>query len=382
MKIIIGILIFCVIVVVHELGHMLVAKANHIEVREFWVGFGPLLCSFTKGGTKYCLRAIPFGGACVFDLPEEEAEDGNKESATSDLNEAAAEPGVTEVEGVKIDSKYAGRKGKLLNDASALAKIATLFAGPFFNFVLAFILGIVVMAYSVIPSTRINEVVADSPAMAAGLEAGDTIVKINGSRVYMYPEVSVAIQLGVGKPLSLEYEHDGKRIKTELIPTLNEETGTYMIGVVFGGDEVEANKSALTVLSDSYKYVRYMIKVTYQSLGMLFKGAASVKDMSGPVGIVSVVADEYDAAASISVLAVVVSMLNIAVLLSANLGVLNLLPLPALDGGRLVFAIYELITGNKPSQKVEGFVHFIGSALLILLAIYIVFNDIIKLFGM
>ena len=381
MKIIIGILMFCVIVVAHELGHMLLAKANHIEVKEFWVGFGPKLLSFTKGGTKYCLRLIPLGGACVFDDPQEiEDADNKKDASEVSKTENADALKATDEDAETGEVKKSSHV--LLNDAPAGAKIATLAAGPVFNFLLAFILGIIVMTYSVIPSARISDVVDASPAMTAGLKAGDTIVKINGSRVYLYPEVSVAIQLGIGKPLELEYERDGQRMKTELVPEMNEETGTYMIGVVFGGEESYGERTFLNILSDSYKYVRYTIKVTYQSVGMLLSGKASMSDVSGPVGIASIVSEEYDAAASISALAVVISMLNIAVLLSANLGVMNLIPFPALDGGRLIFAFYELITGNKPNAKVEGFVNFLGSALLILLTVYIIFSDVGKLVGM
>lgn len=381
MKIVLGLLILCLIVVAHEFGHLLLAKANHIEVKEFWVGFGPLICSFVIGETKYCLRLIPLGGACLFEDPDIE-EDSDSENTNNDSsgseNLAMDDCGIAD----SVDKPQDGKIRYTLNDAPIWGKIGTLVAGPFFNFILAFLMGIVVATFTFIPSTKIVDVVDASPAMQAGIQAGDEIVKVNGSRVYLYPEVSVAIQLGIGKPVSIEYERNGERMKTELIPELDEESGSYLIGVMFGNQEEAENRNVLTVLSDSYKYVRYMVKVTYQSFGMLITGKASLKEMSGPVGVVSLVADEYDAAASVSALAVVVSMFNIAVLLSANLGVINLLPFPMLDGGKLIFALYELITGNKPNRKIENLVNSIGAILLILFMVVIMFNDVAKLFTM
>lgn len=379
MKIIIGILMLCIIVIAHEFGHMLVAKANHIEVKEFWVGFGPKLFSFTKGETEYALCLIPFGGACVFrddreeNQPEEQAEEDSENQDTPVDQGKPAEPVV------KYDKH--GRKLLLLNEAPALSRIATLIAGSAFNFILAFLMGLVVVAFSYIPSAKVADVSAGGPAQMAGICAGDEIIKINGSRVYLYPEVSLAIQTGVGKPLSVVFKRDGQKYKADIIPELNEEYGQYMIGVSFGGEDDLAPAGVGKTITGSVKYVRYMVKMTYLSLKMLLSGQASVKEMSGPVGVVSIVSDKYDAAAAISPLAIVVSMLNIAVLISANLGVLNLLPFPALDGGRLIFAVIELITGRKVDERVEGAVHFVGAALLLILMIVVLFNDMLRLFG-
>ena len=368
MNIIIAILMLCVIVVAHELGHMLVAKANHIEVKEFWVGFGPKICGFEAGGTKYSLRIIPLGGACVFDDPEElEEADGMNTEA----------PEKTPL--IRYDKR--GHQLKNYREAGVWARIATLFAGPVFNFIFAFLMGLIVMSFSYMPSSKVVSVTEDSPAMEAGLEAGDDIVRINGSRVYLYPEVSLAIQTGVGSPLSVEYKRDGQTYKTEIIPEMNDEYGYYMIGVSFGGDE-EANTTPISVVTGSYKYVRYMVKMTYLSFKMLLNGQASAKDLSGAVGIVSVVSDEYEAASAISPLAVFVSMLNIAVLISANLGVVNLLPFPALDGGKIILGFYEVITGRKVNEKVEGFINLIGMVLLMMLFVFTMFNDVFKLLGM
>lgn len=353
MKIIWGIIILCVIVVSHELGHLLIAKINGIDVKEFTIGFGPKLLGFTKGGTMYCIRAIPFGGACIF------------EDYNSDISEDA------DIATVISESSY--RK------ANVWARIATTIAGPLFNFLLAFILGLFLMNYIDMPSTRITSVSEDGAAVEAGLMPGDVITKINGSRVYLYPEVSMAVQLGYGEPLNLQYEREGKKYNVNLIPRMDKEYGYYMIGVGFGGED-NTDHSAVNIIKNSYLYVRYMVKMTFSSIRMLFNGQAQVSDLAGPVGAVEVVSDEYDSAKSMGTLAVVVSMLNIALLLSANLGVMNLLPIPALDGGRLVFLVIEAVRGKPVDPKKEGIVQFIGVALLLLLMVIVMYNDITRLF--
>lgn len=368
-KILIGIVMLCAIVTSHELGHMIVAKLFKIEVKEFWVGFGPKLFGFEKGGTKYSFRIIPLGGACVFDAIEDMDSDENADNV----------PELKETENV---SEADGEKSKYIKftEASVWARICTLFAGPLFNFILAFLMGIVVMAFSYMPSTRVTDVTKGSPAQVAGIEAGDTIVSINSSRVYLYPEVSMAVQTGIGRPLNVVYKRGNAKYKTQIIPEMNDEYGYYMIGVSFGSEEDYAPTFA-DALGNSLKYVRYMIKMTYSSIRMLLTGDASARDLSGAVGVVSIVSDEYDAAAAVSSLAILVSMLNLAVLISANLGVVNLLPLPALDGGRLIFAFYEAITGRKVNEKIEGVVNAIGMILLMLLFVFTVFNDVLRLFG-
>lgn len=364
-KILIGIVMLCTIVVAHEMGHMLVAKLFKIDVKEFWVGFGPKLFGFEKGGTKYSFRIIPFGGACVFEDPE-------------DIHEDVTE-NVPGDETSNIERTYNGRYK--FTEAPVWSRIATLFAGPFFNFIMAFLMGLVVMAYSYMPSAQVTSVTEGSPAQIAGMEAGDTIVSINSSRVYLYPEVSLAVQTGVGRPLDVVYKRGNEKFRTQIIPEMNEEYGYYMIGVGFGNDGDDTRGFA-DVVGNSLKYERYMIKMTYLSLKMLLTGQASARDMSGAVGIVSVVSDEYDAAAAISTLAIVVSMLNLAVLISANLGVLNLLPFPALDGGRLIFAFYEAITGRKVDARIEGIINAIGMILLMLLFVFTMFNDVTRILGM
>lgn len=354
MKILLGIIILAVIVFVHEMGHYLIARLNGIEVVEFTVGFGPKLFGWrTKAGTKVSVRLIMLGAACVFD----------------DLD---AQPD----EDVDLATLIANSP---FRKANVFSRIATVLAGPFFNLLLAFVLGLFLMNYIDIPDTTITGIMTDGAAYEAGMREGDKIINVNGSRCYLYPEVSTAVELGVGKPLTVVYERNGQRIRSQLIPKMNEQYKRFMIGVEFGGGEVP-EKNALDIISSSYLYVRYMVKMTFSSFRMLFAGQAKVSELAGPVGAAQIVGEEYESAKQAGPLAVVVSMLNIALLLSANIGIVNLFPIPAFDGGKLLFLIYEAVRGKPADSKVEGTIQLVGVGLLLILLVVVMYNDIARLF--
>lgn len=342
------------IVFVHEMGHFLIARLNGIEVVEFTVGFGPKLYGWkTKSGTKIAIRLIMLGAACVFD---------DLDAGTDDDTDLAT-----------LIANSSFRK------ANVWSRIATTVAGPLFNLLLAFVLGLFLMNYIDIPDTTVTEVAKDGAAYEAGIRDGDKIISVNGSRCYLYPEVSTAVELGVGKPLTIVYEHEGVRNKVEVIPKMNSEYGRFMIGVVFGQDTPPV-KGPLEIIKSSYLYVRYMVKMTFSSFRMLFVGQAKVSELAGPVGAAQIVGDEYESAKQAGPLAVVVSMLNIALLLSANIGIVNLFPIPAFDGGKLLFLIYEAIRGKPADSKVEGTIQLVGVGLLLMLLVVVMYNDITRLF--
>lgn len=357
MSIVLFILIFGIVVIAHEFGHFLLAKVNGITVVEFAVGMGPKLFSFTKGGTRYALRLFPIGGACMF-----EGEDGIYDKDEKKENSAPSEE----------------KKGAFPN-AKVSARIATVFAGPLFNFILAFLFSLIIVGSVGSDHAVIEDIIEGYPAQEAGLQPGDEIIKLNNERIYLYREVSLVSYMNTdGKDITIVYKRDGVTYSTKITPKYDEESGRYLIGFS-GGTNYEIG-NPLTVIKNSVLEVRYWIKYTFKSLFMLITGAASVKDLSGPVGVAQAVNEVYEASAAISVKAIVINMLNFAVLLSANLGVINLLPLPALDGGRLVFLIIELFRKKKVSPEKEGMVHFIGMVLLILLMIFVFYNDIMRLF--
>lgn len=345
MKFIIAILIFSVIILFHELGHFLLAKLAGIRVNEFCMGLGPTLFGVQKGETFYSIKLLPFGGACMM-----EGED-------ADSNDDAA----------------FGKK-------SVWARISVVAAGPVFNFILAYLMAFVLISFMGVDTPLITNVVNGSPAQEAGLKEGDVIVKMNRKPIHFFREVSMYGMFYEGDPVKITYKRDGQRYTADLTPSFDEESGRYVLGI---GSKTELARKKGNVLSNvkySFYEVKYWIWTTLQSLKMLGTGKVSPNEMSGPVGIVKTIGDTYDASRSDGYFYVFINMLNFSILLSANLGVMNLLPLPALDGGRLVFLILEAVRRKKVDPEKEGMVHFVGIVILMGLMVLVMFNDIRKLF--
>ncbi len=357
--IIVFVLIFGVVVIAHELGHFLIAKLNGIKVLQFSIGMGPDIIKFTKGETKYVLKLFPIGGACMF-----EGEDGvySTENETENPN------------GDKKPEKPEGA----FNDANVWARIATVFAGPFFNIILAFLLSLIVVGFSgeVIPV--INSLSEGYPAKEAGLKEGDLITKMDGERIYLQGEVTFASAFSKGEPMEIEYKRDGKKYTTTVIPKFSEEDNRYYIGFQIG-ETIKCK--GLNLIKYSAYEVRYWLKTTVKSLLMLVQGKLSANDLSGPVGIAVTIDETIEVAKPYGLPTVVLTMINFAVLLSVNLGVMNLLPLPALDGGRLLFMFVEVIRGKPVSPDKEGIVHFIGFVALMILMVFVLYNDIARIFA-
>ncbi|MCM1539601.1 MAG: RIP metalloprotease RseP [bacterium] len=363
MKILWFLVIFAVVVIAHEFGHFLVAKANGVRVVEFTVGMGPILLKKQGKETLYTWRLLPLGGACIFE--NEDGLDTEEKKKKAEEAEQAQE--------LIPDTE----KDRSLPAASVWVRIATYAAGPIFNFLLAFFFSLIVVGMSGSDRTEILSVIEGYPAQEAGLMAGDEIISLNGERVHLYREVTLFSQLNQGEEVKIVYERDGERHTAVIHPRYDEEAGRYYIG--FSGGVYE-KCNALDTIKAGYYEVRYWIKVTYKSLFMLFRGEASVKDLSGPVGMAQVVGEVYEEASEYGILTLIASMLNFAILLSANLGVVNLLPLPALDGGRLVFALIEAVRGKPVPRDKEAIVHFVGFVLLLVLMVFVMYNDIMRLF--
>lgn len=346
-SIIIFLVMFLVIVVSHEFGHYIVGKANGIHAVEFFVGVGPKLIHWTKDGTEFSIRLLPFGGACVFE-------------GADALSEEKGEPS----------------EGSFLK-ASVFARFATTLAGPLFNIVLAYLCGVILSSVcgEVIP--KIQTVVEQSGAEEAGLLPGDVITNINGHSIHLSSEVSFASYYSAGEPLDITVLRDGQKYKFVVTPKYDEEAGRYYIGIT-NGEYIECGPI------DSLKYgfynVEYILRATLDSLRMMFTGQVGKDDLAGPVGIVKVVDETYDEAKTYGFMSVLLSMMNITLLLSANLSVMNLLPIPGLDGGRLLFCIIEMIRRKPIPPEKEGYVNLAGMALLLALVVFVLFNDISKFF--
>ena len=343
MGIVLAILLFGFIVFFHELGHFLLARINGINVYEFWIGMGPTLAHKKIGNTDYCLKILPIGGACVMGEDEKE-----------DLSEGS------------------------FNSKSPWRRISVIAAGPVFNFILAFVLSMFIIGSIGYDKPVILQVSDGYPAAEAGLKEGDIVKKINHSNIHVAREVTNYVTFHQKQSVTMTVERDGKDITVQMDPVANE-SGRYIFGISCSSNYREKCGILGTLKYSAYE-VKYWIQLTIESIKMLFTGQASINDMSGPVGVVSYIGETYQESQSSGGFYVWLNMLNISIFLTANLGVMNLLPLPALDGGRLVFLLLEAIRGKKVDPEKEGMVHFAGIMILFALMILIMFNDIRKLF--
>ena len=266
--------------------------------------------------------------------------------------------------------------GPRILSKSVWARISVIAAGPIFNFIMAFLASVVVIAMAGYDPAEVYKVYEDYPAAEAGIQAGDIITKINGKNIHVAREVTNYVAFHQGETYTVTYERDGESHVAVVEPVQNE-NGKYIMGLAAGSTYQKGN--VLTTLKYSVYEVKYWIDLTLESLKMLFKGQVGVKEMSGPVGVVNVIGETYTESAKISMFAVIVNMMNIAILLSANLGVMNLLPIPALDGGRLVFLVIEAIRGKRVNPEREGMVHFIGLMALMVLMVVVLYNDVMRL---
>lgn len=349
MNIILIILVFGIIVFFHEFGHFIVAKANKIAVNEFSIGMGPAIFSFKKNETKYSLRILPLGGYCLMEGEEEESDNENA-----------------------------------FSNKSVLARIMVVAAGPIFNFILAFVFAIILVHFTGYDPAALSYVREGSAAEIAGIETGDTIISMNGERMYNYREVLLYMQLNdPSKPIKMVLEDsEGERYSTTVYPMLDE-SGAYKMGVMGGYRESEG-------IGTDIKYaaleLRYWVKATVTSLKLIITGGVSGDEVMGPIGvggtmnqIIEEVKEESDSRKE-AIINILLNMLNWCILLSVNLGVMNLLPIPALDGGRLLFLIIEGVRRKKIPPEKEAFVNMIGFVLLIILMIVVFFNDIKNVF--
>ena len=343
MNIVIAIILFSLIILFHELGHFLLAKLNGVQVNEFCLGLGPSIVGFQKGETYYSLKLFPFGGACMMEGEDEE----------SNSNRAFGKKNVWQ-------------------------RFSIVFAGPFFNFILAWLLSLIILGAAGIDYPTIYQIQPASPAAEAGIEGGDTILKLDNKRIHFYREISVYTYFHEGEEILVTWEHDGETFSASVTPRFDEESGRYLFG--FQGSYGRQKASGPEVFKNSFFEMKYWITTTLQSLGKLVTGQLKMNDLAGPVGIVKTMGDTYTESRSDGAFYVFLNMLNMAVLLSANLGVMNLLPLPALDGGRLVFFIIEAIRGKRLDPQKEGMVHYVGLILLMVFMVVIMGNDIRKLF--
>ncbi len=347
--ILVAVLVFGVLIAVHELGHFLAAKACGVRVNEFSIGMGPAIFKKKKGDTLYSLRCLPFGGFCAM-----EGED-----------EASTDPAALENQGF-------------------WAKLLIFAAGAFMNFLTGLIIIFCLYVGAKAFTTPVIDSFADGCPLQGVLQAGDEIAAIDGEKIYVFSDVTMLLNLNQGESHDLTIIRGGE--KTELSGVAMErreytdQSGNKYkgYGLNFTVEKATFGSRLRVSLANAADFVR-MVRL---SLQMLVTGQAGVKDISGPVGIVSVITDVGQSSGSTS--AAVRNIAYLAAMIAVNLAVMNLLPLPALDGGKILFlvinALCMLVIRKRIPQKFESYVHVAGFALLMLLMLAVTFQDVWKIF--
>ena len=330
MTVIYAIIIFLLLIFVHEFGHFIAAKSCDVKVNEFALGMGPAIWKKQGKETLYSLRAVPIGGYCAMEGEEEDSDDE-----------------------------------RALNKKGFWQKFIIFAAGAIMNFILAVIIMILISLISGNPTTTVDVVTEGMPAAEAGIMAGDEIVAIDGKQVDSWDAVTEEITSGK-KELVFTVSRDGEELDISVPVEYNKEENRYMVGIT---SELAHNPAKAIVFG--VRSTGQMTVDMYHVLGQLFTGEVSTKELSGPVGIMSAVSQSSKMG--------FIYLAYLTALISLNLGIINLLPFPALDGGRILFLIIRKITGQRVSDKVENAFHLAGFALLLLLMVYVTFNDVGRL---
>lgn len=341
--IIFAILFFSLIIFVHELGHFLTARLFKVTVHEFAIGMGPKLVSWGKKQTRYSIRIIPVGGYCKMEGEDEASEN---------------------------EGSFSGKPW--------YARLIILASGAGMNIILGFVVCIIYTIIltsqtGIIATTTIDDLAPQAPA-ASVLQPGDKIFEINGSKVNIKRDIDFEINMNGAETANILVERNGKKLSFDIKPvteTYEDGTQGHMIGIYL---KTEA-PNPLNILHESIFQTIWMGKTVIVSLGMLISGKASMNDVSGPVGVVSTMNTVAQSGGIVGL----INLLMLGSLISVNIGIMNLLPLPALDGGRIFFILIEGIRRKPIPPEKEGIVHFIGLILLFGLMIFATWNDIMRL---
>lgn len=333
LTIILALIILGIIIAVHEFGHFIVAKATGVRVEEFSIGLGPVIVGKKWGETYYSLRAIPIGGF-------------NKMSG--------------------MESEVKDPKG--FNNKPVSKRAAVIASGSLMNFVLAIVLFVIVFGFVGMPAdvNVVGEVIPGKPAEEAGLQAGDKILAVEEEEVASWVGLTEKIHENPGQELTLKVERDDKVFTVNVVPEKDPERGVGLIGIMNPTERVGLFEAVYEGITQAVSILVFIVI----SIVQMITGQMEA-ELAGPVGIVSMVG-EY-AALGLN------SILSFTALLSLNIGLLNLLPIPALDGSRLIFLGIEGLRGKKIAAEKENIIHFIGFMLLILLLVFVTYQDIFRL---
>lgn len=418
LKIIAALIVFGIIILIHEFGHFIVAKCCKVRVNEFAIGMGPRLLKWGKGETTYSLRIIPMGGFCAMEgedegAPTPSALGGNadRENAESvplpPVEEQRAEPAEnaailpetpaedsaaeTETE-IGTAAEPAADTSRSFAHKKVWQRILIVVAGAFMNLVLGFLLllgynlfctsGEYVLAFLSCTQT-IHSI--DS-SFETELQPGDTILRMDGERLYSYMDFVTFLQTDEDGKFDIEVRRPTEDGKSETLTlkdvdfhlTVDEKTGLRYLN--YKMNFTTYHPTAASIVPQTLRQEYSLVVYTFRSLKYMLQGKYGLNDLSGPIGTIDVIGDAVQNAVQEKDHAIGIGyLLFLVALLTVNIGVVNLLPLPALDGGRLVFLIWEGITRRPVPAKYEGIVHLVGMVLLILLMIVVAFSDVWKL---
>ncbi len=340
--VLVAILILGLIVTAHEFGHYIVGRLTGMAILEFSVGFGPKIFGFRRGEIDYSLRAIPLGGYCAFLGEDEENPDP-----------------------------------RAMRNMPVWKRFLTILAGPAMNFVLAF-LAAVILIWGWGGSEGapvVGAVVEESPAAEAGLLEGDVVAAIDGEALTCDDEgaarlVELIRAADASRALALTVDRGGETLEIDLVPAYNEEAGAYQIGILLGYIPVRYGFFQSVRLAGPY--IGQITRMMLNALRALVTTGEGLKDTMGPVGIISFVSQEVRQGFDMA--------LYLVIIISLNLGIMNLIPFPGLDGGRLLFLVVEAIRRRPVDPKKEGWVHAVGVIALLGLIVVITYRDIVRLF--
>lgn len=329
---ILAILGFSLLIIVHELGHFIMAKVNGVRVEEFSIGMGPKLFKVQGKETLYTVALFPIGGFVKMMGEEEEVQDERSFSSKSPLR-----------------------------------RISIIIAGAFMNFVLAIVIFIAFFNHYGYPETSINNVQQGHPAQIAGVMAGDVVTKVNGSKILTQQDLVIEINMAKGKPVDIEVDRAGEKKEFTITPTYLEDESRYIIGANF---DYNKEPGFVNSFKYSFKETGSLVSQTFKSIGMIFTGEANLKtDVGGPVTIIKMSAG----AAKVGIW----NLLYLVGILSVSIAIFNMLPFPALDGGWTIILLIELITRRKVPDKIVGVLNTVGFMLLIGLMIVVTIKDIL-----
>ncbi len=330
--ILITILIFAVIIFIHECGHFAAAKLCKVRVNEFALGMGPTLFHFGKGETRYALRLFPIGGFVSM-----EGEDGGSGDPRAFCNQ------------------------------KVWKRILIVCAGAFMNLVLGFIVVLLMTIPSDrLPSMTVAQFYENASTEATGLQAGDEILRVNGRSIWVDSDLIYTLSTDEDGVVDMVVRRDGEKVELSDV-AFTTQNGTLVIDFTVQG--VPANLP--NVLSYSFRKTASIGRLVWIAVGQLITGQSSINELSGPIGTAQAIGQAVSAGLS--------TVMYLFAFITINVGIFNILPLPALDGGRLIFLLFELITRRRIKPEHEAYVHFAGFVLLILLIIFVSYHDIVNL---